>query len=49
MPLPYRDQQLDTEPMDFLTPEQRIDAIAEILSTIALRIVTKSHEPEDLP
>lgn len=29
---------------DFLTPQQRTDAIAEILSTIALRIIRKRHE-----
>ena len=30
--------------MDFLTPEQRLSAIAEILATIALRAVNSSHE-----
>ena len=30
--------------MDFLTPEQRLNAIAEILATIALRAVNSDHE-----
>jgi hypothetical protein len=33
---------------DFLTPEQRADAVAEILSTIALRILNQRHE-QDTP
>jgi len=32
---------------DFLTPEQRLDAIAEILGEIALRIVGQQHEQEE--
>jgi hypothetical protein len=40
-------EEIGAETSDFLTPEQRIDAIAEILSTIALRIVTKGHETQD--
>lgn len=36
--------QLEAELMDFMTPEQRSQAIAEILSTIALRILKKRHE-----
>jgi hypothetical protein len=32
--------------MDFLTPEQRVNAVAGILATIALRIV-KSEEEAD--
>lgn len=31
-------------PMDFLTPQQRAEAIAEILSTIALRIMRQQHD-----
>lgn len=33
--------------MDFLTPEQRLNAIAEILSKIALRAVNSSHEDQN--
>jgi hypothetical protein len=35
---------------DFLTPEQRLSAVAEILGSIALRIVQEEHEahPETL-
>ena len=29
---------------EFLTPEQRLTAIADILSTIAVRIIKKRHE-----
>ena len=32
--------------MDFLTTEQRVNAIAEILATIALRIVKSDHEQD---
>ncbi len=31
-------------PEDFLSPQQRADAIAEILATIAVRIIRKRHE-----
>ncbi len=31
---------------DFLTPEQRLDAIAEILATIALRAIKQDKEAE---
>jgi hypothetical protein len=31
-------------PTDFLTPEQRLDAVAEILATIALRAIREDHE-----
>lgn len=37
----------ENEPMDFLTPEQRLDAIAEILGEIALRIVRQQHEQDE--
>lgn len=33
--------------LDFLTPEQRLDAIADILSTIALRIIRQRHEQDE--
>lgn len=33
--------------MDFLTPEQRLNAIAEILTTIALRAVNSNHEDQN--
>lgn len=33
--------------MDFLTPEQRRDAIADILSTIALRVIKERHEQDE--
>lgn len=29
---------------EFLTPQQRLEVVAEILATIALRVVTQSHE-----
>ncbi len=35
-------------PMDFLTPEQRLDAIADILSTIALRILREQNEQDQI-
>ena len=31
-------------PTEYLSPEQRSDAIAEILATIALRALKQSHE-----
>jgi hypothetical protein len=31
-------------PAEYLSPEQRFDAIAEILATIALRVLKQSHE-----
>ena len=34
------------EDTDFLTPEQRITAIAEILATGALRILKERHEQD---
>ena len=36
-----------TNEMDFLTPEQRLNAIAEILATIALRAINSSHEDQN--
>ena len=33
-------------PEDFLTPEQRLDAIAEILATIALRVVREEQSQQ---
>lgn len=32
---------------DFLTPEQRTDAVAEILCTLALRLQKQRHEQEN--
>ncbi len=32
---------------DFLTPEQRLNAVAEILATIALRSLNQNHENQD--
>jgi len=32
---------------DFLTPEQRLNAVAEILATIALRSLNQDHENQD--
>ena len=32
---------------DFLTPEQRLSAIADILATIALRAVMQDHEDQN--
>ncbi len=32
---------------DFLTPEQRLSAIADILATIALRAVNQGYEDEN--
>lgn len=34
-------------PTDFLTPMQRVEAIAEILAVIALRSLKDEHENED--
>lgn len=34
------------EALDFLTSQQRTDAIAEILATIALRTIKAEHEQE---
>jgi hypothetical protein len=40
-------QQYDSiEAMDFLTPEQRFEAIAETLADIALSIVKPDHEQD---
>ena len=36
--------QLLERPEDFLSPEQRIHAIAEILCTMALRALKEQHE-----
>jgi|GEM_PF-4951298 len=35
------------KPEDYLTPQQRAEAIAEILSTVAVRIVRNRHELQD--
>lgn len=47
---PKADQWGDNE-MDFLTPEQRSDAVAETLATLALRVINRnkaaSQNPED--
>lgn len=32
---------------DFLTPEQRLDAVAEILATIALRVIKKKEQGQE--
>jgi hypothetical protein len=32
------------KPEDFLSPEQRLKAIADILGAIAIRVVRKQHE-----
>ena len=29
---------------DFLTPEQRLNAVADILSSVAIRVIKKRHE-----
>lgn len=34
---------------DFLLPEQRLDAIAEILATITTRIINKHHDQNNFP
>ena len=36
----------NTEVSEFLSPEQRLDAIAEILATISLRALKVSHEAD---
>ena len=36
-----------TQEEDFLTPEQRMEIVADILSTIALRIIKKHYEKQD--
>lgn len=36
--------QPEYSPTEFLSPDQRWDAIAEILATIALRALKQSHE-----
>ncbi len=33
---------------EFLTPEQRFEIVADILATIALRIVKQNHEKDHL-
>ncbi len=33
---------------DFLTPEQRLDIVADILATIALRVIKQNHETNPL-
>jgi hypothetical protein len=40
---PFDDTQL-SRPEDFLTTEQRLDAIAEILATIALRALKQKED-----
>jgi len=37
------------EEVDFLTPEQRLNAVAEILATIALRIVAQEQDEGAVP
>ncbi len=37
----------DTE-SEFLTPEQRFEIVADILATIALRVVKQNHEEKSL-
>lgn len=48
----YRPQLPDTKPIelletDFLSPQQRITAIADILSTLAIRAIRQNHEAQD--
>lgn len=31
-------------PTEYLTPEQRLDAIAEILSAVTIRVIKKRHD-----
>jgi hypothetical protein len=35
-------------PVEFLTPEQRLDAIAEILAAVTIRVLKKRHD-QDMP
>ena len=37
-------QEKDADETQFLTPEQRFEIVADILATIALRVVKQSHE-----
>jgi hypothetical protein len=44
-----QDYNLQSEPveaLDFLTPEQRCQAVAEIMATITLRILKAEHEQD---
>ena len=34
------------EPLDYLTPEQRFQLIAEVLSDLALEVVNADHEAQ---
>lgn len=43
----HQDKTSDGE-IEFLTPEQRLEIVADILSTIALRIVKQNHEKDHL-
>ena len=50
---PVSNAQLSVTPQatrleDFLTPEQRFDAVADILATIALRALKDDHEDAEI-
>jgi hypothetical protein len=34
---------------DFLTPEQRLEAVAEILSAVTIRVIKKRHDQNQFP
>lgn len=33
---------------EYLTPEQRLEVVADILATIALRVIKQNHEKDHL-
>ena len=40
------DEKESLDEIQFLTPEQRFDIVADILATIALRVVKQNHEKD---
>jgi hypothetical protein len=46
MDKPSSNKEWSDDYSDMLTPEQRFDILADILSTIALRIVKERHEQD---
>ncbi len=39
---------VSTSETEFLTPEQRLETVADILATIALRVIKQNHEKNHL-
>ncbi len=48
MSQPQHQNKASTSEVEYLTPEQRLEAVADILATIALRVIKQNHEKDHL-